>query len=71
MLPSPEVSGTVEIESKAVALGIGFQWGGGTLTMYDGSTHKFKLKGLSVLDVGVSSVTASGEVFKLTDPTGL
>jgi Cu/Ag efflux protein CusF len=68
VLPSPEVSGTVEIESKAVAVGIGFQWGGGTLTMYDGSTHKFKLKGLSVLDVGVSSNTASGEVFKLTDP---
>ena len=68
VLPSPEVSGKVEIESKAVAVGVGFQWGGGTLTMYDGSTHKFTLKGLSVLDVGVSSVTASGEVFKLTDP---
>ena len=61
VLPSPEVSGTVEI-------GIGFQWGGGTLTMYDGSTHEFKLKGLSVLDVGVSSVSAVGEVYKLTDP---
>ena len=68
VLPSPEVSGTVEIESKAVAIGIGFQWGGGTLTMYDGSTHEFKLKGLSVLDVGISSVSASGEVYKLTDP---
>jgi Cu/Ag efflux protein CusF len=68
VLPSPEVSGTVEIESKAVAIGIGFQWGGGTLTMYDGSTHEFKLKGLSVLDVGVSSVSAVGEVYKLTDP---
>ena len=68
VLPSPEVSGTVEIESKAVAIGIGFQWGGGTLTMYDGSTHNFKLKGLSVLDIGASSVKASGEVFKLTDP---
>ena len=68
VLPSPEVSGKVEIESKAVAVGIGFQWGGGTLTMYDGSTHKFTLKGLSVLDVGVSKVSASGEVFKLTDP---
>ena len=68
VLPSPEVSGTVEIESKAVAVGIGFQWGGGTLTMYDGSTHNFKLKGLSVVDIGVSKVTASGEVYKLTDP---
>lgn len=68
VLPSPEVSGQVEISSTAVALGVGFQWGGGTLTMYDGSTHEFKLKGLSLLDVGVSSVKASGQVYKLTDP---
>jgi Cu/Ag efflux protein CusF len=68
VLPSPEVSGTVDIESKAVAIGIGFQWGGGTLTMYDGSTHEFKLKGLSIVDIGISKVNATGEVYKLTDP---
>ncbi len=68
VVPSPEVSGEVKIESKAVALGVGFEWGGGTLTMYDGSTHNFKLKGLSIVDIGVSSVKASGEVYRLTDP---
>ncbi len=58
--PAPEVSGEVEVESKAVALGIGIEWGSGTLTMYDGSTHEFKVQGLSVVDVGISSVQACG-----------
>ncbi len=66
--PAPEVSGTVELESKAVALGIGIEWGGGTLTMYDGSTHPFEVSGLSVIDVGISSIKATGQVYKLTDP---
>ncbi|MFZ0255439.1 MAG: hypothetical protein WAN46_07305 [Gammaproteobacteria bacterium] len=66
--PAPEVSGEVEVESKAVALGIGYEWGSGTLTMYDGSTHPFKVTGLSVVDVGYSSIQASGQVYHLTDP---
>ncbi|MEA3412878.1 MAG: hypothetical protein U9R74_15265 [Pseudomonadota bacterium] len=66
--PAPKVSGEVTLESKAVALGIGYEWGHGKLTLYDGSVHEFKVKGLSVLDVGISSIKASGQVFKLTDP---
>lgn len=66
--PAPRVSGEVVLESKAVALGVGYEWGHGTLTMYDGSVHKFKVKGLSVLDFGVSGIKASGKVYKLTDP---
>ncbi len=71
VVPAPKVSGTVKIESKSVALGIGVEWGHGTLTMYDGSTHKFKIKGLSVLDLGISKVDASGEVFKLVQAKDL
>ncbi|MCG6868422.1 MAG: copper-binding protein [Gammaproteobacteria bacterium] len=66
--PAPKVSGEVKLESKAVALGIGYEWGHGTLTMYDGSVHEFKVNGLSVLDIGVSDIKASGQVYKLTDP---
>ncbi|MGF1613510.1 MAG: hypothetical protein ACFCVA_06245 [Gammaproteobacteria bacterium] len=68
VLPAPEVSGEVELESKAVALGIGYEWGSGKLTMYDGSVHEFKLSGLSVLDVGFSTIQAAGQVYNLTDP---
>ena len=71
VVPAPKVSGTVKIESTSVALGIGVEWGHGTLTMHDGSTHKFKISGLSVLDLGISTVEASGEVFNLVEAKDL
>lgn len=57
-------SGTVTIESKSVALGIGVSWGDGKLS-YQGKTHTFSVQGLSVVDVGVSKVSARGKVFHL------
>ena len=60
-------SGTVTLKSTSIALGIGVQWGNGTLTLNDGSTHEFKVQGLSVLDLGASSVEATGDVFGLKD----
>jgi hypothetical protein len=57
-------SGTVTIESKSVALGVGVSWGDGKLS-YQGKTHTFSVKGLSVADVGVSKVSARGKVFNL------
>lgn len=42
--------GTVTFSGGAVAIGIGFQWGSGTLT-YQGQQYQFKLSGLSVVDV--------------------
>ena len=59
-----DTSGKVSLESKAVALGVGVSWGDGTLT-YRGKQHKFSVEGLSVLDLGVSKVSASGEVSDL------
>jgi hypothetical protein len=60
----PAPSGSVKITSKAVALGIGVSWGDGMLT-YQGQTYTFSVDGLSVADLGISSVTSSGEVFNL------
>jgi hypothetical protein len=57
-------SGTVTIESKSVALGIGVSWGDGKLN-YEGKSHDFSVKGLSVIDLGVSKVSARGKVFNL------
>jgi hypothetical protein len=57
-------SGTVTIESMSVALGVGVSWGDGTLS-YQGKIHPFSVKGLSVVDVGVSKVSARGKVFHL------
>ena len=65
MAAEPAPSGTVKLTSKAVAVGIGVSWGDGTLS-YGGKNHTFSVDGLSVADLGISSVTTSGEVFNLT-----
>ncbi len=65
MAAEPPPSGTVKLTSKAVAIGIGVSWGDGTLS-YGGKNHTFSVDGLSVADLGISSVTTSGEVFNLT-----
>ncbi len=57
-------TGTVSIESHTVALGFGVNWGHGTLK-FKGKEYKFKLNGLSVVDLGVSNVSATGEVYHL------
>jgi len=56
------LSGTITIESHSVALGFGVNWGHGSLK-FKGKEYKFKITGLSVVDLGVSNVSATGEVF--------
>ena len=57
-------SGTIPIESWSVALGFGVNWGQGVLH-YNGKKYKFKINGLSVIDLGVSKVEATGTVYNL------
>jgi hypothetical protein len=59
-------SGKLRIESTTVAAGIGVSWGKGVLTV-DGRDHSFSVSGLSVADVGISTVTATGAVWGLED----
>ena len=55
---------TIRLSGKAVAAGVGFSWGKGTLT-YKGKDYPISVKGLSVAKVGVTGMTASGEVYHL------
>jgi hypothetical protein len=64
MAAEPAPSGTIKLTSKAVAIGVGVTWGDGTLT-FGGKTYPFSAEGLSVVDLGVSNITTSGEVFNL------
>lgn len=57
-------SGTVTIETKVFAVGIGFNWGEGVL-YFQGKEYPFKVKGVSIVDVGISKVSAVGEVYHL------
>lgn len=58
-------SGTVEIASTSIAAGFGFNWGDGTLTLSDGSTHKFSVENPKVVAVGISVMKATGSVYNL------
>jgi hypothetical protein len=63
----PDVpSATIELSGGAVAAGIGFQWGHGDV-VYEGKKHSFSVSGLSIVDVGASSYSASGLVYNLHD----
>jgi len=55
---------TLRLRGGAVAAGIGVSWGGGTLT-YKGRDYPISVNGLSLGKVGITGVTASGEVYNL------
>jgi hypothetical protein len=57
-------TGKVTIESKSVAVGVGVSWGDGTLE-FRGKKYPFTVQGLSVVDLGVSRVSAQGDVTNL------
>jgi hypothetical protein len=63
---SPPTTATIEFEGGAVAVGVGFSWGGGKIT-YGGKTYPIKVSGLSALDIGASKYSASGTVTGLKD----
>jgi hypothetical protein len=65
-------SAYVWLSGGSVAIGIGYAWGHGTLYYSkDQKEYKFKLSGVSVVDVGGASLTAEGEVYNLTKPSDL
>lgn len=55
---------TVSLSGKSAAAGVGYSWGKGTLH-YKGKSHHFTIDGLEVGAVGVSSITATGNVYHL------
>jgi hypothetical protein len=55
---------TLRFSGGSFALGIGFRWGSGTLT-YKGRNYPVSVNGLSVGRVGMTGVSANGEVFNL------
>jgi len=58
-------SGTVEIASKNIGIGIGASWGDGTLTLPDGTKHKFSIESWKFLAAGASFSDTTGTVYDL------
>jgi len=69
---STPADASVELSGGTVAAGIGYTWGDGSLT-FKSRKHNFSISGLSIVDVGASSYSASGNVYhlnKLSDFNG-
>jgi hypothetical protein len=58
--------GSISIDMTSVAAGVGASWGSGVLR-FKGERHLFKIDGLSVGSVGVSSINAVGNVYNMTN----
>ena len=64
---TPYPIGTVTLESTQVAAGVGITWGDGTL-MFNSKPYKFKVQGLNAGSVGISKISAKGDVYNMKNP---
>lgn len=55
---------TIELSGGSVAVGVGVDWAKGTLH-YKGQDVPVKVKGLSLMRIGASSMSATGKVYNL------
>lgn len=56
--------GSLSLSGTSLAAGVGWVWGKGKLD-FKGKEHPFKISGLSIVDAGISSISAAGEVYNL------
>ncbi len=59
---TPNAKVTIKVTQAVVGLGV--TWGDGTLR-FKGKDYKFKVKGLSLIGLGFTSINAKGEVYNL------
>ena len=55
---------TLRLSGGAVAAGVGINWAKGTLT-YKGKAYRVSVTGLDLGKIGITKVTASGQVYNL------
>lgn len=56
--------GTIQLEATSIAAGIGINWGSGTFA-FEGKTYPVSVQGLTVGAVGISKLSATGDVYNL------
>ena len=56
--------GKIKLSGGSIAAGVGVSWGSGTLT-YQGKDYPISVNGLSISDVGITKIEASGDVSNL------
>ncbi len=60
----PGSDATITFSGGSVAAGVGYSWGDGVLN-FKGKEYPFTVNGLSVVDIGVSQIDGSGDVYDL------
>ena len=65
-----DISGTVSIDLTSFAAGVGASWGSGVLR-FQGKTYRFSVTGLTVGNLGISTISAVGNVYNLYRPKNL
>lgn len=55
---------TLRYSGTTAAAGVGMSWGHGTLT-FQGKDYPFRLRGIDIADVGITKITATGDVYNL------
>jgi hypothetical protein len=55
---------TFRYSGATAAAGVGVSWGHGTLT-FQGKDYPFRIRGIDVADVGITKITATGDVYNL------
>jgi len=58
--------GKIKIDDTQISFIVGGSWGKGVLS-YNGVNYEFKIKGLKVGAIGVSKVSAVGNVYNISD----
>jgi hypothetical protein len=58
--------GSISIDMTSVGVGVGGSWGSGVLR-FQGKQYPFKISGLSVGNVGISTINAVGNVYNMND----
>src|SRR5262245_46809364 len=64
-IAADQLSGRISLYTTSVAVGVGTQWGNGTLALLNGKRYQFSVQGLEVGGVGFSEARATGEVYNL------
>lgn len=54
----------LELVETSVAIGVGYSWGEGTL-IYQDKKYPVEVKGISVIDVGITKARAFGKIYGL------
>ncbi len=60
-------AGTVEGEIRVAGFLVGVRWGDGTLTLNDGRVFEFRMRGMKLLEAGLSSQQYTGTVYNLDE----